>query len=128
MQQTEIKMTPGPGQNQVRFLGDRMRFDVTGGAGNPAAGWKAFLRTNLGRAAVLRTEIVQAHSRGAPAAGAAMHDIPMQPAGNGWFVELGLGETGFFQAKAYLTDPKSWQHWPHGLSWSSSRLSGVPEC
>jgi predicted glycogen debranching enzyme len=92
-----------------------MRLSIRGAPGqDPAGGWTAFLRTTLGRAAVLRAEIVQAHSQGAPPAGAAMHDIPMHYDGQAWHVDMALAEPGFFRAKAYLRDARGWQHWPQG--------------
>src|SRR5581483_5122099 len=72
------------------------------------------LRTTLGRAEMLRREIIQAHTRGAPPAGAAWRDLPMTPDADGWSLELPMVETGFFKAKAYWLDEKNWQHWPDG--------------
>jgi hypothetical protein len=79
-----------------------------------APGWRALLRTNLGRAATLRREIIAAHAGGAVPAGASWRDLPMQKTGDGWQIELPLAEVGYFKAKAYLLDPKGWQHWPDG--------------
>jgi len=104
-------MEPRPGERQVRFVGDHVRFTLRDRGGN---GWRALLRTNLGRAAVLRHEIIAAHAGGPVHAGASWRDVPMQAAGDGWQIELPLTETGFFKAKAYLLDPKGWQHWPEG--------------
>ena len=77
-------------------------------------GPRAFCRTNLGRAAARRREIISAHAGGAGAAGASWRDVPMQKNGDGWQIELPLAEVGFFKAKAYLLDEKNWQHWPDG--------------
>jgi predicted glycogen debranching enzyme len=116
-----ILMTPAPGTTGVKFVGDRIRFEIRGTKNQlPSGGFRAFLRTNLGRVAVLRREIIQAHSEGASPAGSAMHDVPMWETEGGWFVELGLAETGFFQAKAYLVDSKGWQHWPAGPNFGLS--------
>ena len=105
-------MDPAPGERFVRFVGDRVRFALRDGGGQP--GWRALLRTNLGRAATLRREIIAAHAGGAVPAGASWRDLPMQKTGDGWQIELPLAETGYFKAKAYLLDPKGWQHWPDG--------------
>ena len=105
-------MEPAPGERLVRFVGDCLRFRVRDGGGSN--GWRAVLRTNLGRAALLRREIIAAHAGGPVPAGASWRDVPMQPAGHNWEIELPLAETGFFKAKAYLLDPKGWQHWPDG--------------
>jgi glycogen debranching enzyme len=105
-------MEPAPGERLMRFVGDRVRFSLRDGGGQP--GWRALLRTNLGRAATLRREIIAAHAGGAVPAGASWRDLPMQKSGDGWQIELPLAEVGYFKAKAYLLDPKGWQHWPDG--------------
>jgi predicted glycogen debranching enzyme len=108
-------MTPGPGQRLVRFVGDRIRFTLCRSDGSPfPPGWRAHLRTNLGRAARVRDEILRAHFHQVPPAGHAWHDIPLHPAPEGWFCELALAEVGFFSSKAYATDPSGVQHWPDG--------------
>jgi predicted glycogen debranching enzyme len=105
-------MTPPPGERLLRFVGDRVRFTLRAGAKHN--GWRALLRTNLGRAAARRREIITAHAGGAAAAGASWRDVPMQKKGDAWEIELPLAETGCFKAKAYLLDEKNWQHWPDG--------------
>ena len=108
-------MSPAPGERCVRFVGDRVRFtlrDAAGGA--PPAGWQARLRTNLGRADILRREIIQARTQGLPLAGAAWRDLPMKRDAAGWSLELPLAEAGYFKAKAYTLDLRGWQHWPAG--------------
>jgi starch synthase (maltosyl-transferring) len=113
-------MSPAPGDRLVRFVGDKIRYDIRLAEGPPPAGWRARLRTNIGRGDVLRREIVEAHAKGAPMAGAAWRDLPMERNESGWFLELPLAETGYFNAKAYVLDERGWQHWPtggdHGLS------------
>ena len=105
-------MDPAPGERLLRFVGDRVRFTLRDGGGHP--GWRALLRTNLGRAATLRREIIAAHAGGAVPAGASWRDLPMQKTGDDWQIELPLAEAGCFKAKAYLLDSKGWQHWPDG--------------
>ncbi|HWD93964.1 MAG TPA: amylo-alpha-1,6-glucosidase [Verrucomicrobiae bacterium] len=108
-------MSPPPGERMLRFVGDRIRFSVKARSGQPRPkGWTAKLRTNLGRADVLRREIIQAHAKGVPLAGASWVDLPMREDGDSWWLELPLAEVGFFKAKAYLVDEKGWQHWPEG--------------
>jgi predicted glycogen debranching enzyme len=119
MQKLSPIMTPSAGQRLQRFVGDRVRFEVSDRDGQVPKGWKARLRTNLGRGAVLDQEIIRAHANKIPIAGASWRDLPMtqgmNSAGvNGWFIELPLAETGYYKAKAYLIDPKGWQHWPDG--------------
>jgi len=38
----------------------------------------------------------------------------MKAGSEGWSLELPLAEPGYFKAKAYLLDPRGWQHWPEG--------------
>lgn len=111
-------MTPAPGERLVRFVGDRIRFRIEA----PTAGgrWQARLRTNLGRARQLRAEIVAAHFRPLPLAGASWRDIPMQRIGDAWELELPLTEVGFFKSKAYLIDEHGYQHWPDGADFGLS--------
>lgn len=108
-------MTPAPGERLLRFVGDHVRFVVKDRGGQPPAkGWRAFLRTTLGRADALRREILQAHTKGLPMGGAAWRDLPMCEETDGWSLELPVFEPGYFKAKAYLTDERGWQHWPDG--------------
>jgi starch synthase (maltosyl-transferring) len=108
-------MSPAPGERMLRFVGDRVRFTLKDSAAESRRkGWCARLRTNLGRAEVLRREIIEAHANGLPMAGASWCDLPMREDGDGWSLELPLAEVGFFKAKAYLLDDKGWQHWPEG--------------
>jgi len=105
-------MEPKPGERLLRFVGDRVRFTLR--AGGVRVRWRALLRTNLGRAAARRREIIAAHAGGAVAAGASWRDVPMERKGDAWEIELPLAEPGCFKAKAYLLDEKNWQHWPNG--------------
>src|ERR1700743_1966320 len=108
-------MSPAPGERLLRFVGDRVRFTLKPRDGRPRPkGWCARLRTNLGRAEVLRREIIQAHAAGLPIAGDSWCDLPMREDGDSWWLELPLAEVGFFKAKPYLLDEKGWQHWPDG--------------
>jgi starch synthase (maltosyl-transferring) len=108
-------MTPATGERLLRFVGDRVQFALADENSSHARdGWRAVLRTNIGRAAGLRREIISAHAGGAVAAGASWHDLPMKKTADGWQIELPLAEVGFFKAKAYLLDAKGWQHWPDG--------------
>lgn len=108
-------MLPAPGERMQRYVGDRVRFSIgNGGGGALPRGWRARLRTNLGRATVLRREVLESHAQGLPLAGSSWRDLPMEPEGEGWHLELPLAENGYFSAKAYLLDPSGWQHWPEG--------------
>jgi predicted glycogen debranching enzyme len=106
-------MTPGSGERLLRFVGDKIRFEIKNG-NLKNENLRAFLRTNLGRAAARRREIISAQAGGATFAGESWRDLPMQKNGDVWEVELPLAEVGHFKAKAYLRDEKNWQHWPDG--------------
>ncbi len=108
----------------LRFVGDKAKFTIEGGP----AGGRGYLRTNVGRAAALRAEIIEAHNQqvaahGLPVAhraampvlqGDSWRDVPMRRNGEGWELELTLAEVGYFQAKAFFIDEKGRQHWPWG--------------
>ena len=108
-------MSPVTGERLVRFVGDKILFTITAGKDFGAAKkWSARLRTNLGRAAARRQEILSAHAGQAVVANSSWRDVPMERTADGWQIELPLAETGYFSAKAYLLDEKNWQHWPDG--------------
>src|SRR5438093_7919224 len=114
----QLKMQPATGEHVLRFVGDRVAFGLnTGGrlAETLAPpGWKAYLRTTLGRAEVLRREIIYAHKAHRKLANAPWRDIPMLAESGEWRRELCLTETGYFRAKAYAVDLEGRQHWPEG--------------
>ena len=108
-------MSPPTGERLVRFVGDRLRFSLRDAQGQPwPPGWRACLRTNLGRAALQRQEIITATKAQRPAALTSWRDVPLACQGREWAVELALTEVGYFRAKAYAIDPRGWQHWPAG--------------
>jgi predicted glycogen debranching enzyme len=108
-------MSPAPGGRLLRFVGDSVRFEVRDRDGRkPPSGWSALLRTTIGRADLLRHEIIKAHTHGLPLAGAAWRDLPFRLEGDRWILDLPITEPGFYRAKVYLRDPRGWQHWPDG--------------
>ena len=107
-------MSPAPGERLLRFVGDKITFTIRDDTKSAQKNFRAFLRTNLGRASVRRREIIAAHAGGAVFAGASWRDIPMQRNGGVWEIEIPLAEVGYFKAKPYLLDEKKWQHWPEG--------------
>ncbi|MCK6489730.1 MAG: glycogen debranching enzyme N-terminal domain-containing protein [Planctomycetes bacterium] len=117
-------MSPAPGERILRFVGDRalFRIDLDGGAPD---GWRAFLRTDLGRARVQRDELVASLAGRATFAGDSWRDIPLHRGSNGWALDLPLVETGWFRAKACLVDREGRQHWPAG---GDVGLSVHPDC
>ena len=115
MQSTVAVMKPETGERLCRFTGDRVRFRLEMKEGQrPPEGWRALLRTNLGRASELRREILEAHTRGLAPAGSSWRDILMNRDEAGWWLDLPLAEVGYFKAKAYGVDAQGWQHWPEG--------------
>jgi glycogen debranching enzyme len=110
-------MMPAPGTQLLRFVGDRLRVTLEAPA-ELGAGARAFLRTNLTRAALLRAGgVAEAGLReqsAATFAGAAWRDIPLEPGAGGFTLELPLLEVGSFRAKPYCTDAAGRQHWPVG--------------
>jgi predicted glycogen debranching enzyme len=112
---TRLIMTPATGERLLRFVGDRVRF--TFGAEDGGAlpeGWAVRLRTNLGRAKLLRQEIISSYPGRPALANSAWHDVPLERTGNTWARDLTVTEPGFFRAKAYAIDPQGRQHWPEG--------------
>src|SRR5882762_85013 len=108
-------MTPAPGERTLRFVGDRLEFSLGLGANKSIpAGWRAFLRTNLGRGSILRQEIIHAHSGRLGLAHSAWRDIPMGLKENQWSREITLCEVGYFRAKAYAMEPEGRQPRPEG--------------
>jgi predicted glycogen debranching enzyme len=108
-------MQPSPGECQVAYVGDWLRFEISPGELNQnQTTHQAFLRTNLGRAEVLRKEIMQRTSGENALALFSWQDIPMKWETDRWTVELPLSQVGFFQAKPYLVDKGHRQTWPEG--------------
>jgi starch synthase (maltosyl-transferring) len=108
-------MTPATGERLLRFVGDRVRFTLRTDDGRPLPeGWSVRLRTNLGRAKLLRHEIIASYPQRPTLANCAWHDVPLELIGGDWARELTLTETGYFRAKAYAIDPHGRQHWPEG--------------
>jgi len=107
-------MTPPPGTQLLRFVGDRVVFALAHPQpGKP--GWRAFLRTNLTRGRRMRKETLALLGEGATdPAGSSWRDIPLPETAQGWALDLALTEAGFFRAKAYCVDPDGCQHWPEG--------------
>jgi len=110
-----LEQTPAPGERLLRFAGDRVGFSLQAAGADPwPAGWRAFLRTNLGRAAAMREEIIAAVRSESPRTLASWRDIPLERRDHGWGIDLPLTEVGYFRAKTYALDSRGWQHWPDG--------------
>ncbi len=110
-------MVPSTGDRAVRHVGDCIEFRLRG----VPPGWKARLRTNIGRAMRLREEIVRSHFEKVPLAGASWRDLVMEGHGEGEArLVLPLTEVGYFHAKAFAIDERGFQHWPHGADFGVS--------
>lgn len=113
MTDTESKQEPEPGASLLKTRGDTISFllhmpeNVKG---------QAWLRTNLGRASVIRKEIIRAVTHDEPLLGRDFYDIPMEQTGENRFrLKLGLCETGHFEAKCcFLPEGESSPVWPAG--------------
>ncbi|HVU09165.1 MAG TPA: amylo-alpha-1,6-glucosidase [Verrucomicrobiae bacterium] len=107
-------LSPAPGERLRRFVGDKVLFSIRAEKNFPKNNLRAFLRTNLGRSATRRHEIIAARAAGEIFADESWRDLPMRRNGDVWEIELPLPAAGYFKAKAYLRDEKNWQHWPDG--------------
>ena len=111
---TQIQMTPPPAARLLRFVGDRIRFEIHT-ANAQTSGMRAFLRTTLGQEATLRRRAMSPMTGERVIAGADWRNIPMQTEdGRTWWVECTLTEPGFFWAKSYFVEPDGQTHWPEG--------------
>ncbi len=71
-------MVPATGERLRRFVGDKVIFQLRGRHPGFANHFRALLRTNLGRAAARRDEIIAAHAGQAVVANSSWRDVPMQ--------------------------------------------------
>ncbi len=108
-------MTPAPGERLLGYIGDRVRFCLQADGPRLPAGWRAMLRTDLGRAAEGRDEAVASLGAGKAFAGAAWHDLRMLQDGGAWSLELSLTTIGYYRAKAYAPSTSAdASAWPDG--------------
>ncbi len=108
-----VCQTPAPGNTSVYFCGDCVRFILT--LSLPHEG-SAFIRTNLGRAAVSRREILARVEHDDIKLDEGWYDIKMRPMNSTRFeIVLPLYETGHFQAKCFFLPQKTGTPvWPCG--------------
>jgi predicted glycogen debranching enzyme len=121
------RMIPLPGSRLVAHVGDSLAFTL-GHESIKKPGWRAFLRTNLGRGALARREVIaKAGCREGESltfGGASWRDIPMRAEEGAWALDMVFTEVGFFRAKAYVVDPMGHQIWPDG---SDLGISVLPD-
>ncbi len=95
-----VAQTPKPGSRFRCFRGDTITFTLTCHSGYEGT---AFLRTNIGWAAIRRQAIVSFVEDQTPVLDRDWHDVPMRQVGSAqWELSLGLCEVGRFEAKPYL--------------------------
>ena len=103
-------MDPGCGEQLVRYVGDAIQFELH----NVPAGHTAFLRTNIGRAKLIRQEIIRSIQEPEVQLETSWRDVPLGQDEGNWRVTFALTEVGWFQSKAYTVDREGRQHWPDG--------------
>jgi starch synthase (maltosyl-transferring) len=116
-----LVMDPPTGGRSVRYVGDRLRLRLLRTDFLPPnEEWRAFLRTNLGRAEQRRREIIASRGGERIVLPGSWRDVPMRRVEGGWVIDLTLTEVGYFQAKAYAVDGRGWQIWPSGPDYGVS--------
>ncbi len=107
--------TPSPGTRRLLFRGDIIEFRLQ--AEKNFKG-RAYLRTNIGEAAVQREEIISSVETRRSRSGQDWHDIPMAPSGGGdFYVSIALLEVGHFEAKCFVIPENSVElFWPDGAN------------
>ncbi len=104
---------PAPGRHLIRFAGDVLTLTLN--LPHPMAG-EAWVRTNIGHAAIRRREIIAAVEVHRPFAGHDWYDVAMRRLDAVTFeARLPLAEIGQFEAKCFfLPDPGGEPLWPPG--------------
>ncbi|WP_035257984.1 amylo-alpha-1,6-glucosidase [Desulfatirhabdium butyrativorans] len=108
-----LRQIPAPGERRVAFAGDTQSFRLT--LDMPAMG-SAWVRTNIGHAAVIRREIIEKIRDDKPALSKDWYDIPMARVSDTEFeVTLPLAEVGHFEAKCFYLEADRFDPlWPEG--------------
>ena len=108
-----LNQHPAPGKRLVKFCGDTIVFKLT--LPHPENG-TAWVRTNLGQADLIRSEIIRQVERDETPLGRAWFDIPMKRVDERTFAaRLSLSESGHFEAKCFfLPENQVTPKWPHG--------------
>ena len=73
-----LEMFPATGERLVRFVGDRIVFQLRIPGGLPKGG-RALLRTNLGKAGTLRREIIASYAGKRPLSVSFWRDVAIVP-------------------------------------------------
>jgi len=109
----QLLQNPAPGSRMVKFCGDTVDFTLT--LTQPQNG-SAWVRTNLGQAKTIRSELIRQVQNGESPLGRAWFDIPMRRIGELTFaVKLPLCERGHFEVKCFfLPESEATPVWPTG--------------
>jgi len=113
--ETHITQKPEPGTHLSKVQGDTIKISLR--ADKPMTGnCRAWVRTNIGHAAVTRTELINHVDDGEPLLGRDWFDIPMQQDSEDHFsIVMGLSEIGHFEAKCLLLPEHELEPlWPPG--------------
>ncbi|MDA8135821.1 MAG: glycogen debranching enzyme N-terminal domain-containing protein [Desulfobacteraceae bacterium] len=104
---------PAPGESRVMYGGDCVRFELL--LSKKVAG-RAWVRTNLGSAAVSRREVISRIEKNEIKLDEAWYDIEMEQKDDLVFqIALPLHQTGYFQAKCFFIPEKTTiPIWPQG--------------
>ncbi len=113
VQKKQLIQSPIPGRRMVKFCGDTVEFTLV--SPDPQDG-TAWVRTNIGRAKVIRSEIFRQVEQDETPLGRAWFDIPMKRLDPQSFkVTLPLCESGHFEAKCFfLQENEKIPSWPQG--------------
>jgi predicted glycogen debranching enzyme len=120
-----MKQHPLPGDFLLKWRGDTL--SVVLDTGSPTVG-KAFFRTDIGNASVLRRETIAATEDGSAPQAKAWTDIPMESVSPGVYrCEVKLDEIGVFSGKAcFFSEGEKHPCWPEGADFrvkvASSRI------
>jgi predicted glycogen debranching enzyme len=110
----KVSQNPPVGCNLLLHEGDTLTFELKI---SPEQSGKAYLRTNLYRADVLREEIIEQVEAGRQILGRSWHDIEMIRYADGAYrITLPLTETGYFSAKTlFVAEGIEYKvYWPEG--------------
>jgi predicted glycogen debranching enzyme len=109
----QLIQNPAPGKRMVKFCGDTAVFTLV--LPHPQDG-TAWVRTNIGQAKVIRSEIFRQIEQDETPLGRAWFDIPMKRIDPQSFkVTLPLSESGHFEAKCFFLQENEMNPiWPQG--------------
>ena len=107
-----LRQKPSPA-GKIFFAGENISFELH--CPQTLSGY-AVVRTNLGRVALFRREIIAHTEENLPVSGMDWHDIPMEKASpDSWRLTLPLTEIGTFEAKCcFIPDDGGKIKWPDG--------------